>query len=85
MDKQKQDSWSMLKEELAKKGFDSCQIQEIYFAIVETCDRRGTTSIRIWFKMSSKNKMIEEEQLAYNIYLRKVEWIKETFTQMRKD
>ena len=47
MDKQKQDSWSMLKEELAKKGFGSCQIQEIYSAIVETCDRRGTTSIRI--------------------------------------
>lgn len=47
MGKQKQDTWSMLKEELVKQHFDSCQILNIYKAIVETCDRRGTTSIRV--------------------------------------
>jgi hypothetical protein len=42
-----QDSWSMLKEELAKQGFNSSQILLIYSAISDTCSRRNTRCIKV--------------------------------------
>lgn len=47
MGKKQIDAWNMLKEELVKQGFDNTQIINIYKAISATCDRRGTTSIKV--------------------------------------